>query len=119
MPSSPQLVRSVQQSLEAKGIDVGPVDGIWGPKTHQALQQFQEKQGLDATGQLNARTLEALGIPGEQAASASSASAGASASRSGQQGALPPFEQADRDNNGRVSPEEFKSALDTNRTAQR
>jgi peptidoglycan hydrolase-like protein with peptidoglycan-binding domain len=112
-------VRSVQQSLKTKGIDAGPVDGIWGPKTHQALQQFQEKQGLDATGQLNARTLEALGIPGEQAASESSASAGASASRSGQQGALPRFEQADRDNNGRVSPEEFKSALDTNRTAQR
>ncbi|HVS19499.1 MAG TPA: peptidoglycan-binding domain-containing protein, partial [Planctomycetota bacterium] len=69
-PVGEQFVRNVQDKLRAKGIDAGPVDGIWGPRTHAGLREFQQKQGLDATGQLNAPTLEALGIPGEAQAAA-------------------------------------------------
>lgn len=96
MAVSSQLVRSVQDTLQAKGIDAGPIDGIWGPRTHQALREFQDRQGLDTTGQLNAQTLAALDISAAQTASAAdSASAGGSAS------AGPQFDKADKDNDGR------------------
>jgi hypothetical protein len=63
--ASERLVRNLQQTLQDKGIDPGPIDGIWGPRTSAALRDFQQNQGLDATGQLNAQTLAALGIPEE------------------------------------------------------
>lgn len=53
-----------EDTLQAKGIDAGPVDGIWGPRTHRALREFQDWQGLDSSGQLDAQTLAALGIEG-------------------------------------------------------
>lgn len=68
--TDPQLVRKVQQELKAEGINPGPIDGIWGPKTSQAVQQFQQKRGLQASGQLDARTLSALGVAGGQTAAA-------------------------------------------------
>lgn len=70
MAASNQLIRNVQEQLQAKGVDAGPADGIWGPQTHQGVREFQQAQGLQATGQLNAPTLAALGIPKEQSASA-------------------------------------------------
>jgi hypothetical protein len=79
-PVDEQLVRNVQDALRDKGIDAGAVDGIWGLRTHSALRQFQQKQGLEATGQLNAQTLAALGI-GE-----GTASAGESAAPAGETG---------------------------------
>ena len=66
-PVGEQLVRNVQDKLHAKGIDAGPVDGVWGPRTHAGLQEFQQNQGLETTGQLNSPTLAALGIPGGEA----------------------------------------------------
>jgi Ca2+-binding EF-hand superfamily protein len=120
MAASAQLVRNVQDKLNAKGVDAGPVDGIWGPRTHQGVREFQEKQGLKPTGQLNGQTLAALGIEGEQTASAGeSASAGASGRQagSGERGA-PRFEQADKNNDGYVSRQEFDSALERSRIGQ-
>ena len=73
-PMSAELVRSVQQSLESKGVNPGPVDGVWGPRTHQALREFQEQQNLEASGQLDARTLTALGV-GDQPSASSGGSA--------------------------------------------
>jgi hypothetical protein len=72
---SERLVRDVQESLRAQDINAGPVDGIWGPRTSAAVREFQQTQGLDASGQLNAQTLGALGIAER---SGSGASAGAS-----------------------------------------
>ena len=110
MAASEQLIRNVQQQLQAKGVDAGPVDGIWGPQTHQGVREFQQAQGLQSTGQLNGRTLAALGISQEQSASAgqsrsseqSSASAGSSA---------PSFQRADRNNDGHVGRDEFEAAM--------
>jgi hypothetical protein len=103
--ASPQLVRNVQSTLRDKGIDAGPVDGIWGPQTRQGVQQFQQREGMKATGQLNAQTLAALGIEGEQSASAGgSASAGTSAR-------VPTFDSADRNNDGSVDQQEFQGAF--------
>lgn len=63
-----QLVQSVQQALKQKGYDVGAIDGQWGPNTQDALRQFQQSQGIAQSGNLDARTLSALGVEQNQAA---------------------------------------------------
>ena len=59
---SSSTVRNVQQALNAKGFYAGPADGQWGPSTEIALKQFQTAQGLPATGVLDTRTMNALGV---------------------------------------------------------
>ena len=54
-------VSQVQQMLLDKGYSVGTVDGQMGAKTKSALKQFQQSQGLQASGQLDTQTLAALG----------------------------------------------------------
>jgi hypothetical protein len=71
--ASERLVRSVQQALHDKGVDAGPVDGLWGARTSDGVRRFQERQGLETTGQLNAPTLAALGIGKQQASAGESA----------------------------------------------
>jgi hypothetical protein len=61
---SPSTVRQIQQALNQAGYSVGNVDGSWGPQTVQAMQNFQQAQGLEPTGQPNQQTLSALGIQG-------------------------------------------------------
>jgi hypothetical protein len=55
-------IKKVQEALKNKGNDPGPVDGILGPQTKKALRNFQQSQGLKATGRLDAKTAKALGI---------------------------------------------------------
>ena len=57
-------IRSVLQALQDKGFDIGPIDGIIGPRTRAALREFQERQGMPATGRLDAETLSRLNVPG-------------------------------------------------------
>jgi hypothetical protein len=59
-------VRQVQQALDKNGFQVGRVDGRWGPKTSNAVRQFQQSKKLDAKGQLNQQTLSDLGLNGAQ-----------------------------------------------------
>lgn len=58
----PDDVRAEQQALKDKGFDPGPVDGIDGPKTRNALRQFQSKQNLAQDGKLGPQTRDALGL---------------------------------------------------------
>lgn len=58
-------VKQVQEKLSQQGYDVGPVDGIFGPKTQQALRKFQEDKGGQPTGQIDQQTMAALGIQGQ------------------------------------------------------
>jgi peptidoglycan hydrolase-like protein with peptidoglycan-binding domain len=64
--SSQQLnsrqVREIQQGLDKKGFNVGRVDGIWGPETEMAFKDFQKSQNMPSTGQIDSRSLVALGI---------------------------------------------------------
>jgi peptidoglycan hydrolase-like protein with peptidoglycan-binding domain len=53
--------KQAQQALGQKGFHVR-ADGLMGPQTKQALTQFQQKQGLQQTGQLDEQTMAALGI---------------------------------------------------------
>jgi hypothetical protein len=56
------LMRQVQERLQAVGYNPGTIDGSMGPQTQQALRWFQNAQGLRATGDLDEYTLNALGI---------------------------------------------------------
>lgn len=56
-----RVVRA-QEKLKEKGLYDGAVDGIAGPKTAQALRQYQEANNLPADGQLNDQTAKSLGI---------------------------------------------------------
>ncbi len=58
---SPAQVRLIQQALNQMGYDTGNVDGQWGQQTSQALLNFQQSVGLEPTGQINTRSLQALG----------------------------------------------------------
>jgi len=79
---TPELVTQVQQRLQAEGHAAGAIDGMWGPATQQGVLEFQQAQGLEASGQLNEETLAALGIGGESAATGGTGSA-ADSERSG------------------------------------
>ncbi|MBT8213728.1 MAG: peptidoglycan-binding protein [Acidimicrobiia bacterium] len=58
--SSGDEVMALQKSLAAMGINPGPADGIFGPKTAAAVKQFQEKAGLDADGIAGPKTMAAM-----------------------------------------------------------
>jgi hypothetical protein len=49
-------VREAQVALKEKGFDPGPIDGIMGPRTSAAVREFQDKENLRVTGQLDAET---------------------------------------------------------------
>jgi peptidoglycan hydrolase-like protein with peptidoglycan-binding domain len=57
-----ESVRQAQQALKDKGYDTGPIDGIMGPKTSAALREFQQAQGIQASGRLDQQTLSALDV---------------------------------------------------------
>ena len=59
-------VQELQKRLNEEGFNSGPVDGIIGPKTRSALQEFQREEGLAASGQPDQETLEALDIEHEE-----------------------------------------------------
>ena len=76
-------VRGAQQALRDKGFDPGPIDGRMGPRTTAAVRDFQSKEGLMATGQLDADTRARLaGLSGAQSGTTRSDSSAPAASPS-------------------------------------
>lgn len=57
-------VRQIQRALNKSGFRAGPVDGLWGPKTSDALKQFQQSKNIETNGQLDQQTLSELGLKG-------------------------------------------------------
>lgn len=55
-----QDVRKLQEMLRQGGIDAGPVDGIFGPRTERAVREYQARQGLQTDGIVGAKTSGAL-----------------------------------------------------------
>lgn len=53
-------IRWAQVELRNRGLYNGSLDGVLGPQTKQALDQFQAKNGLNRTSSLDARTWDAL-----------------------------------------------------------
>lgn len=46
-----------QIALKELGYKPGPIDGIMGPATHEAVRRFQRDHGLVATGEFNEATV--------------------------------------------------------------
>lgn len=55
-------VKKVQQKLKNWGYYTGSVDGIYGPKTVEAVKYFQRKNNLAVDGKVGPKTLAALGM---------------------------------------------------------
>lgn len=55
-------VKEVQRRLKQWGYYSGPVDGIYGAKTVEAVKKFQRKNGLTADGVAGKSTYAALGM---------------------------------------------------------
>lgn len=61
------VVTELQQGLHAAGFDPGTPDGIFGPRTDQAVRAFQAGHGLDVDGIVGRDTWSALGRSGTPA----------------------------------------------------
>lgn len=59
---TPRTVRAVQQALYDAGFAPGPIDGIYGPLTTDALNAFQKEHHLTVARHLTMETVEALGL---------------------------------------------------------
>jgi len=57
-----KLAVSVQSELARRGYYQGPVDGVIGSDSRQAIRAFQSAQGLPVTGSIDTKLLKALGI---------------------------------------------------------
>ncbi len=57
------VVSEIQTRLKNWGYYNGDVDGVYGSQTEKAVRWFQQKNGLNADGQVGDQTLTALGMP--------------------------------------------------------
>ena len=55
------IIRQLQRALKAEGYHVGPVDGVLGKQTQEAIKKYQEDKGLPI-GNMNIKTLESLDL---------------------------------------------------------
>ena len=73
---SQQDIRQAQEALKSQGHDPGPIDGVMGSKTKEALKAFQGATGLKQTGNLDAETKQKLKIEGGSSGAGSSKGSG-------------------------------------------
>lgn len=71
-----QDIRQAQEALKSQGHDPGPIDGVMGSQTRQALREFQSKNGLKQTGNLDTETKQKLNIEGSSSGSSSGKGSG-------------------------------------------
>jgi len=62
-PVADPTVEATQERLAQLGYYNGPVDGIFGPTTRDAVAKYQIDNQLDVTGSLSPDTLQSLGVP--------------------------------------------------------
>ncbi|MEN8761932.1 MAG: peptidoglycan-binding domain-containing protein [Thiogranum sp.] len=58
---SSDVVRRIQSALDSEGYTPGPIDGLIGPQTMDAVKRYQQTKGL-ASGGLTLETLESLKV---------------------------------------------------------
>jgi peptidoglycan hydrolase-like protein with peptidoglycan-binding domain len=63
---SAEQIRKLQQKLNQEGFHAGQVDGKWSSETQTAIRNFQNTKGMKATGQLDERTLDELGLDADE-----------------------------------------------------
>lgn len=62
-PTPDSTVQAAQTQLTQLGYYSGPVDGIFGPATRDAVAKYQTAKQLKVTGSLSRDTLQSLGLP--------------------------------------------------------
>jgi len=62
-PVADATVEAIQERLAQLSYYNGPVDGIFGPTTRDAVAKYQIDNQLDVTGSLSPDTLQSLGVP--------------------------------------------------------
>lgn len=55
-----KAVSNIQAILNANGFDAGPVDGVMGAKTRNAIKAFQSQNGMAATGNVDQALVQKL-----------------------------------------------------------
>jgi peptidoglycan hydrolase-like protein with peptidoglycan-binding domain len=60
--ASQAKISEVQSKLQAGGFYVGPIDGVLGPVTYNAVAAYQKAKGLSEDGYLTVETLNSLGV---------------------------------------------------------
>src|SRR5438105_5946482 len=63
VPSASPTVQAVQTQLMQLGYYTGPIDGLFGPTTRDAVVKYQIAKRLSVTGSLSPDTLQSLGLP--------------------------------------------------------
>jgi Putative peptidoglycan binding domain len=63
VPAANPTVEATQERLAQLGYYTGPVDGIFGPATRDAVAKYQIAQHLTVTGSLSPDTMQSLGLP--------------------------------------------------------
>ena len=63
VPAADPTVEATQEELAQQGYYNGPVDGIFGPTTRDAVAKYQIANQLNVTGSLSPDTLQSLGLP--------------------------------------------------------
>jgi nucleoid-associated protein YgaU len=53
-------VKGLQNALSGRGFGFGPIDGVFGPATENAVREFQRAAGLDDDGIVGPNTWQAL-----------------------------------------------------------
>lgn len=74
--SSGDAVRCLQQTLNANGVDSGPVDGRFGSVTYRAVRTYQTARGLYVDGIVGRQTGTSLGIWGASTSPGASGATG-------------------------------------------
>lgn len=68
--TSSQIMK-IQQKLTQQGFSAGPANGHWDSATTAAIRDFQAKNHLKPTGELDEQTLSRLGVQLQPASSSS------------------------------------------------
>ena len=63
VPAADPTVEATQEELAQQGYYNGPVDGIFGPATRDAVANYQIANQLNVTGSLSPDTMQSLGLP--------------------------------------------------------
>ena len=61
-PSQGRLVKDAQSQLQREGLYRGPVDGVLGPDTRQAIAAYQAREGLQQTATLDQDTVQRMNL---------------------------------------------------------
>lgn len=67
---TPDRIREIQTALTQNGFYEGEPNGKWDARSVQAMKKYQEANGLTATGKLDAKSLQKLGLGSEVAGAA-------------------------------------------------